>query len=487
MSGVVVGAYVKVFTGQRYRFLGYLFEDGSFGMISALDVNPLKLLVAGISFELPFEMTGRLILTGRAKRDGYYGFIGAKGYGQWKIIEGIFLLEVGKRTPVELKVWSNGSFEIKGEAKATFFDNKKAFIEGSVDISQTHFFIDGKFQYNISYQNASMLDLMLNVKGRIGPQEHFMIAGGGNLKILGCEFANVKGEISDSGVFIETHLNTFYWYIGSNRLDCRLILDLKGSIDLRKSTLPDFKLLGDGSLELFGAAIEGRAGIIACNGFINTFIDGKLKWQGREWLNGRIALGSNGYVEIGGKTSFTLELTPHQLPSGIELTSLIFKIDLSGSFEFKSQGEFHSCKLQVDWMLGIRTLNTGNQTFPIAMKKLDISSHNNLSKLLIIIQNIKFLPIDNINITIPIPKFHNTETITLWEHDFGIGTLITPLKISDDDKKHQLPIMGYITTEDMNLNAIINDLNFEIFLAWKNDKLGIEIRRDNNTEFIHLR
>ena len=81
-AGVMVGAHVKVFGGQRYRFLGALFEDGSFAMISALDIRPLKLQVAGITVGLPLEFSGRLYLEGRQKRAGYFGKITASTWGR---------------------------------------------------------------------------------------------------------------------------------------------------------------------------------------------------------------------------------------------------------------------------------------------------------------------------------------------------------------------------------------------------------------------
>lgn len=491
MSGVVVGAYIKVFEGQRYRFLGYLFEDGSFGMISALDINPLELSVAGIAIKLPLEMKGRLIFTGRAKRDGYYGSIWAQGSGKWNVIDKILFVEVGKKISAELKLSSNGKFELKGYARAMLFSNRKAFIAGSVDISQTHFFIDGKFYYIISHERKEVINLMLVVKGRIGPQQHFMIAGEGDLSIFGHPFTKVKGEVSDKGAGIEAHLDTDYWYIAGNRLDCRLKLNLKGMFNLKKTYNPEFELLGDGSLEIFGATIEGKAEIIACNGFINTFIDGNLKWQGREWLNGRIALRSNGYVEIEGRTSFTLDLTPSQLPNGIQLANLLFKIDLSGTFKLNSQGGFYSCNLKVDWTLAVRLSDASNQILPIAMQTFDISSNRILRKKLISIDSINFLPFDNINI--PIPKLEVSKKITLYEHDFNIplienSTMITPILIDDEkDIPIDLPILGYITIEDMNLNTMISGLNFEVFLAWQNDTLGIEIKKGSHTEFIPLR
>ena len=72
---------MKVFDAQRFRFLGALYEDGSFGLVSALDVKPLDLRIAGIPVRVPLKASGRLRLSGRARRDRVRATVEAEGNG----------------------------------------------------------------------------------------------------------------------------------------------------------------------------------------------------------------------------------------------------------------------------------------------------------------------------------------------------------------------------------------------------------------------
>ena len=121
-AAVVIGAHVKVFEAQRYRFLGVLASDGSFLLVTTAEVRPLRLRVAGIDIRLPFEASARMRLEGRTRRDGFHGSITAQGFANWEPLPGVLSLAIGsKQKPVELALYSNGAFRARGAMHMQLF------------------------------------------------------------------------------------------------------------------------------------------------------------------------------------------------------------------------------------------------------------------------------------------------------------------------------------------------------------------------------
>jgi hypothetical protein len=206
MAGVVVGANVRVFRDQRFRFLGFLFEDGSFGLVSALDVEQMNLDIAGIDVRLPLDLHGRLVLEGRAKRGVFYGSVRAEVQGTWRVIENVLTLSIGPSAPVSLELWSSGKFTVKGDALVKMFNNDAATLLGTVDASDSHCLVAGTFRYLVESPTGPVVNLRLSAKGHIGPQRHFSISGDGSLTLFGVPFTKVRGRLSESGAEVEASL-----------------------------------------------------------------------------------------------------------------------------------------------------------------------------------------------------------------------------------------------------------------------------------------
>ena len=506
-AGIVVGAYVKVFGAQRYRFLGYLFDNGSFGLISSVDIQPLNLRVAGITFRLPLEVEGRLILEGRANRDGFSGSIRASVFCDWTIIPGIAVLQVGSsKRSARLRLHSDGHFAIAGDASLDLF-NGGATVEGSVDISHTHCFVNGRLRFR-----AGIAALVLECYGRLGPGLHFELGGSGSLTLLGQDVIDVKGVVSEKGCELEARLSTKYWTIAGQHVPCELDLDLRGRINLAAGSNPEMALQGRGSLYIpsLGAGIDGQGGIKGGTDSLNTFLEGSLFWQGREWLAGRVELGTDG-VRLAGRTSFALDLSPNNL-LGIDLAKLFFKVDLEAKVSFDTIDGSASFLLKGDWSLaaklpdGDREELTG-QVFPLAAQHFNIDQSGSLEFELINVNKFVLVPFNGVRIPIPVitgieppaARFGvlNANWAMSWSgktlefkfdkfpvlHDFPLGEGSTLNKVFWNYKAD----LVYQDADDLiPIRSPQLDDNFVIALVWHERQLAIKVTRDNDESFFSL-
>jgi hypothetical protein len=407
-SGVLVGAEVKVLEAQTFRFLGYLFTDGSFGFISALDIEPLRVSVAGIQSKLPLQVKGRLALIGRAQGAKSYAQVTAEVWGRWEPVQDIIEMYAGsKDKPIELMLHHNGRFALKGSGGINLFSGA-ATVDGEVDISQTHCFVKGKFSYKPQHRIGSnnILQLSLTSTGRIGPGTSFELSGVGDLEILGRKISNIRGLISDKGAVIEGQIN----FSGGNWNGIainHLRLALRGAIDLRQRDTPNFLLEGDAHLRLFGNAtsvnrleITGRGGIKAEAGDLMTYLEGKLFWQGREWLQGSVSIHSTEGIQVKGQTHFGLTLSPGAI-GGVNIASLFFRINLVGTVNISNTGSF-SCDLRLDWDLGINLPGNSMQTLPVASGSVHIDTLSNPIQL-VNLDGFKLIPVQELSLTLPVP------------------------------------------------------------------------------------
>lgn len=497
-AGVVVGAHVKVFAGQRYRFLGYLLDDGSFGMISAVDIKPLKLNVAGIPVRLPLEIEGRLILEGRARRDGIRGSIRARVHGTWTIIPAVAKLEVSSgKKPARLELYSDGHFAVAGSARLILF-NGTTTISGSVDISHTHCFVDGE----LKYAAAGIVELILQCRGRVGPARHFELSGNGTLKLLGRDSLAVRGVVTENGCAVEGTLDTHKWTIAGKPVDCHLVLKLRGAIRLNRRTLPSFSLEGRGSLEILNATIRGAGGIECRSNAVKTFMEGALTWQGREWLGGRIELGTDG-VRLIGRTDFALNLSPSNI-AGVELANLFFKVNLQADFTLDTSADLASFGIKGDWALAARLPGDSEQIFPLALQKINFSGSTSLVLELIHIDGFVLVPFGGIKIPIPTLKPATSPgpvrfgskgkdkavswsgtTVTLAG---GVFPLIESGNLSDEQTKRKIHVnytLGFDSSETIDLELPISG-DFVVSLVWVSKRLALRVRRGGNIQHIYL-
>lgn len=498
--GVVLGAHVKVLDGQRFRFLGFLFADGSYALVTALDIAPLRVRVAGLAVDLPLSIEGRLTLAGRAKRDGGYSAVTAGGWGVWNVLPGVVRLEVGSAgQPVSLRVHGDGAFALQGEVRVLLF-NGAAVAEGSIDVSPTHCFVDAELRYRAGGTPASpVVDLTLAGRGRIGPGRGFEISGGGSLAILGQELAGVTASVTERGAAVAARLDAKAWPVGAGTVTCDLSLDLHGEIDLSKKAVPAFAFTGEGRLGALGAEIRGSAAVRSRDGTVRAHVDGRLRWHGRDWLEGRLELAPDG-VHLSGRTTFALPLTPSAL-GGTHLAHLYLRIEVGGSFRLQPAGGLAAFDLHGDWLLAARLPGAGEQDLPLAMQSFSASGSATLAAPLVDVSGFKLLrlPEGAGELTIPVPVLQATDqpdpvrfrTVYAYDDPFDDDTkwyypefrwkgvsLPFPAAISNTSVTGEIPLGWELGVEEVSLPLEL-DLSgaFTLRLVWQDGRLAVEVQR----------
>jgi hypothetical protein len=485
-----------VFAAQRFRFLGAIYDDGSFGLVTGLDVKPLELLIAGIPVRLPVRASGRLRLTGRARRDRIRGAVAAEiSVNGWEPLPGVLRLDVGIAKPVALRLTSDGQFSFAGDARATLFGGL-GVIDGRVDVSETHCLIEGQFGYELG-----AVALGIAGRGRIGPGATFDLAGAGSLAIGGVAFANVKGRLTERSARVEGQLDTGEWRIGNVMIPCAFKMSATGEIDLSRRTRPKFLLEGAAELTLFDATVKGRAHVSSTQGGkVKALIEGALLWQGREWLGGRVEMRGSS-ITIAGRTSLAFNLTPSNF-AGVEVANLFFKLDIEGEFSLDASGGLASfARVKGDWMLAAQFPNPNSssslrrQAFPLAMHSFTVGAGVSLNKKLLEIRSMRLLPFE---LSLPVPEITSTMSLRFHKHGVSIpavgdlevlipevpGTHAPsldedpfPFMLDADPSKKWITAVTVPTGfgfagETLTLPA---SLNFNLFLVWKDGKLAIEI------------
>ncbi|MBD0372996.1 MAG: hypothetical protein ICV60_19290 [Pyrinomonadaceae bacterium] len=421
-TGILLGARVRVFGGQRFRFIGYVFADGAFSLVSEAGIDPLELSVAGIPLRLPFKVQGRLQLVGRAKRNGITGSVRAEGSTEWNVVPGLLYIRIGNEHPAALELFSDGSFAFSADASVTLFNNPGCrLLKANASISNTHCFISGSLDLVFGFvAGRRLFELHAKAEGRIGPGEQFHIgfatgtdeeadrATSGSF--CGIPLASIKGAVSNSGAEIETQFKQGEWttWPGVSIFQPPFKLanaSLKGWLNLRKTHLPDFGLEGAMELHLFddnGLRIKGQGGISSRNGQLAAFAEGALNWQGRDWLQGRIEIG-NSSVTVSGESSFALDLLPTSLPAGIKVASLFFKMTIGGSFTLNASAGLAAFDIKLDWLMAARLPGAGNQILPLASQSFSKTGKADLDIHLVTISGFKLVPTAT-KIDVPIPN-----------------------------------------------------------------------------------
>ena len=334
------------------------------------------------------------------------------------------------------------------------------------------------------------------------PGPTFELAGNGELSILGQQLTRVSAAISQSGATVAAELHTGLWRVGSIPIDCRLDLTLRGEVDLRKRTRPSFALGGAGSLHAFGAKVDGRAALTARLGNLAVEVEGQLTWQGREWLGGRVRMGSQG-ITLSGRTSFALDLTPSQLGPGVNVANLFFRIELGGSFTLNAGAGLARYSIIGDALLGARLAESDDpsrdQIFPLATCSFAKKGEAELHLPLIHVDGFRLVPAFDLgDLSIPVPvvlpgdtesplRFktqrvhadHNHRVRLLWEDNPllpieipGIATL--PDIRVDDGFDYQIPLDWDIGTIKVDLPLTTA---FDLALVWFEGELAVRITR----------
>lgn len=439
--GILIGARVRVFGSQRFRFIGYVFADGAFSLVSAANVDPLRLSIAGIPVPLPFKAEGRLRLAGRAKRDGIIGSVYAEGRANWPVLPGLLYLEIGHKNPAALELFSDGRFAFTADASITLFNNSGCQIgNANVNVSNTHCFVSGSLDLVLgNVAGIQLFDLHAKAEGRIGPDRKFRISFTNEMndgdvspsRFCGFPIPSLKGTLSESGAEIEAQLAQYegIWPGSAFKPPCRINeAVLKGWLNLRKTNIPDFGLEGTMALQLFddnGPSIRGRGGIASQDGRLAAFAEGTLNWQGRDWLRGRIDLRPD-EVRISGDVSLVLSLIPNDeekvggVTISVEWSQLIVSVDLSGQFVLDATGRIIRIEqLRAQCVLALRFPSSSNQPLPLAMaevtaERVEIRDPSRFSLWLF---QVSALSAKGLTVKVPIPRWRLGEPLNVATGD----------------------------------------------------------------------
>jgi hypothetical protein len=405
LGSIFMGTRLTILEDQDFRFFGKLFQDGSFALLSEAEVGPLNLSVFGIPVKIPFQGYGNLIAAGWPKSNGYEGFVEANGYFKWSPIPNVLQIEVGSRNKLSrLQLFSNGKFHFSSNALITLFDGA-ARIDGQADISNNLC----EFRGRLKYQTGNIIELDIQGEGAIGNRPKYWFDGFGSVVLFGKKFSNVTMGIDDNRAMVSFFLNTeslprFDFLDGS----FRSALQLDGKINLKQQTRPEFEFTGEGSLSAFGAEIEGYGGVRSVvstsqtGDYFEIFMGGRLSWQGREWLQGKIALHSKTGFHLEGHTFFGLTLTPGNI-GGTDIAGLLFSLNLGGSVNMTPGGDFNF-DMKLDWAIGINLPGNERQILPIAAGATNIRGNLGLPVNLINLNGFKLIPLDGFNFSLPIPR-----------------------------------------------------------------------------------
>ena len=425
---VVVAARVNLLGSQVYRFVGVMRADGYFRLLTTVDIDPLTLTIAGMEFGLPLDINGRVTLEGRSAGADSWSRFQAELHGDWDVLPApggsLARLIVGSESqPAGIVADSRQGFALRGSGELQLFANQVR-IEGAVDISDKHAFVTGSLDFkpalNVS-ASIPVLELNLDAQGRVGPGRSFLLAGSGDLKLLGKTFSMVSGELSPDGLMLEAQLNpdSEDWSIkGFDLSDFEMAL--RGRVGFG-GPVPDVLLEGAGKFQIADVRIEGQCRVSANEESWCLGASGSVNWQGRDWLQGAIELCSD-RLSVQGQTQFALNLTPTQLPANIQIAGLVLTATVGGGFSVRSSGRLSSCSFDIDWTLAVKLPGSqANQSLPIASQRLHVSEStipgNKSNVLLVDLINIDGLTLFELDgISIPVPTVSETETTDFYVH-----------------------------------------------------------------------
>ena len=451
-ASIYVGAYIKIFAGQRFRFLGRMFADGSFALVSEAESKPLQLSVLGIPVKLPFSGYGNLMIAGRQKRNGYYGYVEANGYFDWSPIPNIVRIQVGDQDqPASLQLHSSGQFSLAATTRIDLFNGAATVTEGSVAITEQQASFDGQLAFVLGfgideYRFPEVLAMDIAGAGSIEGVDRFQFRGRGDVRFLGESFSSVHVDVDEQHAYFDVRFKKPV--ASGSALEKRFPIlsscdvDLRGSCKfrMRRTVRPEFRLAGEGHIKVLGAEIHGKGEMSSLpnknqslkKDVFHASIDGNLFWQGRKWLGGKISVGSTG-LQIYGTTNLGLELTPSQV-GPIKIASLFLNIQLDGEFKLDAEKAGLYFLFRGHWTLGASIADTGNsdnrQILPLASSEFTFSSNATIGSVdqyclsLFHIDGFAFMPFKAA--TVPVPS------ISL-EKASGATTVIKSGKLKDFD------------------------------------------------------
>lgn len=425
LTGTVMGAHVTLVPGQRVRFIGALYDDGSFGLVSAVDVKSLALGIAGLEGVLPLEFHGRLTLEGRARQYRTQARVSARVSLHWDALwpAGMAVVDVPDGT---LSLDSSGTFRVKGAGRVELLRGAIA-MDGRVDASETHCFIDGAAEFAFGNWNGQpVFALQLGqtdspdtwLRCRLGPGRQFTLSGEGRALVLGREVLGVRAAISERGVAVEAVVRSLRvgdWSFPD------VMLALRGEIEIVSETSARYMLEGEAELVLGGIVLRGRGGLRGRDQDLSVYAEGALVWQGCRWASGRVVLGTSS-LRLSGATQFSVDLTPSGSGLGTEFAHLVLQVSLEGAFALtaptRQRGEtlaalvwqLGECRLEGDCVLGVRLPSAGtgaqhDQVLPLARQRFDGALSASAPLDLLHLDDLQLLPFQGESLDITVPTF----------------------------------------------------------------------------------
>jgi hypothetical protein len=496
-------AHIELLNIASYRFFGRLGADGNFALITAIDVEPLDLRINGLNIALPFRFDGRLLLAGEITERRRFAEVRARGSGSWNIFPGALRVAAGVRRPVELRLNSNGRFALSGDGEVDFF-NGAFTISGTLDASESHLAVTGELNFRLGGTPRQPI-VALRAEGatQIGPGLRWSFDGQGELRLFDLTLANATLHLSERDLALHAEIARRRWRIGQLQFDTHISGELDGQISFPRRGSAALKLNGRGKIEALGANLTGSIALRADERSFRVSGEGELIWFDKPWFAARITLASDGSAEIGGRTSVALDLTPKDLPAGIQIASLFLRADFAARFSFNRRGHVSRNNIDIDWSLGLRLPGGApGQTFVLAMQKMHFDVNGPLSAELIHVQGINFIPFSDVVLPIPVittagseqfirarinipvidqVRFLMTDSIReLLEDQFGADFVFGRKKL------FKVPKDLKINIEQHSLSELSASLGFRVRLRWQDDRLGFEIRRGADRRFVGL-
>lgn len=438
-AGVLVAARVRVFAGRRIRFLGRVFEDGSFSFVSALKVEPLELTVSGIRLPLPLQPTvrARVRLSGRARRHGVRASIQVQGTAGWTVIPGVLRLEIGnEKEPADLTLHSDGRFGFVAGARVTLFDNDKCHMpEARIDVNELRCIVEGELNVELgTVADRAVFALHAGARGQVGPGETFRLelrARKTPSAFCGFPLRSFTGALTQSGgeitMAIEQpeHVALDVWPgSASFAPKCRITrAELTGWFNAADTEVPDFGVEGALGLQLFddaGPRIDGRGRVESKAGSLRAAVEGTLRWQGREWLQGRIELGDDKCV-VAGHVACAFTLPKLEFGSGdssISVASLFVSLRLDGTLTLDAEGRLTEHTIGVECFIAARLADDSQQVLPLVSHRMKSSGPDALKIPLVASQSFSPLPAMP-SMSVPVPAISRGALDVL----FGWGTV----------------------------------------------------------------
>ncbi len=366
-AGIVVGAHVKLFAGQRARFIGSLWEDGSFAFVSRAELAPLRLRAGGLQVELDLEAEGRLRLSGRAKRDGSTGQLEASASARWAPVAGLDLAlgrhaELPGSEPARLTLRADGTFALAGPASLRVAG---ALLTGAADIAHDHVHVDGTLDWAGPAFGGAEPVATARVSGlaRVASNGDFALAGDGEVTVLGHPLAGARVTVARELLELSGELATGPLTLPGGLEVDDLRLDATGRVDLEAGEL---RVAGSGGLDVLGASVRGRGEVRIGPDGVHLGAEGVASWHGRPWLAVRAALGPDG-TEIGGRVSLGFDTAT---VAGPNVAGVALDVDLDAVLRFRLDGSLRSFDVEAGATLGIRTVGPDGQRLPLAFARV---------------------------------------------------------------------------------------------------------------------